>query len=342
MNENLELSQNEKILNEIEKNILQYNMIQNGDKIVVALSGGPDSMCLLHALQTLQDKFKKKYNIQYTILVSHVNHMIRKESEDEKIYVEKYCKNNNIEFYYLKVDVTKKSKELKMSVEECGRKIRYDFFNEVCEKTNSNKIAVAHNLNDNVETILLNMIRGCGLKGLIGMEYVKNNIIRPMLSIEKDLILEYNNIYELNSCFDKTNLETIYLRNKVRIDLIPMLEKEYNSNFTKNIIRMREILSSDEEFLDKYANNIVNECIISKSDKKIRFNFEKILKEEKSIKYRAIRIILIMKLNNLEGIQNIHIMDISKLFKNNIKGKKYIIGNKFTIEIVSKNIATIY
>jgi tRNA(Ile)-lysidine synthase len=331
-----------KIINEVEKNILQNALILNCDKIVVAVSGGPDSMCLLDILDKLNSKFEKEYDIKYSLVVAHVNHMIREESEYEKIYVENICKSKDIPFYYLKKDVKTLSKELKMSEEACGRRVRYDFFEEVRNKENANKIAVAHNEDDNVETIILNIIRGSGLKGLTGMNYQVNNLIRPLLSIEKKDILEYNNIIKLNPCFDKTNNETVYLRNKIRNKLIPELKDEYNSNINKNIIRMKKILEEEEDFLEKYTEGVVNSSINFKNQESIEFDFSKILLEHNAIKTRAIRKIIELLISNLDGIENVHIMDILELFKNNIRGKKYIIGNKFRIEIVSKNVANIY
>ena len=108
--------------------IVKNDLIKNGDKIVVAVSGGPDSMCLLNVLNNLKEQFKKYNNIDYSLVVAHVNHMIREESEDEKVYVEQYCKRLGISFNYLKVNVTKEAKKGKISTEMCGRKIRYEFF----------------------------------------------------------------------------------------------------------------------------------------------------------------------------------------------------------------------
>lgn len=330
------------IKNEVEKNIISNRLILNNDRIVVAVSGGPDSMCLLTILNDLKEVFLKKYNIAYDIVVAHINHMIRKESEDEKIYVEDFCKQIKVPFYYLKKDVENIAKKEKLSVETCGRKIRYDFFNKIKSKVGATKIAVAHNLDDNVETIILNLIRGTGLRGLIGMEYINNDIIRPLLSIEKKYILEYNTYQKLNPCFDKTNDQNIYLRNKVRNVLVPLIEDEYNSNFSNNIIRMKEVLSKEENFLEEYTNNILSDCILENKNDKIIFKTKIITNCHIAISYRCIREILNIKLGNLIEISNIHVNDIYKLFKNNVKGKKYIIGNKFTIEILNKDKAIIY
>ena len=323
------------ILNIVKNNIVENNLIKANDKVVVAVSGGPDSMCLLDSL------YRLKNELNFNIIVAHVNHGIRKESEEEKEYVNKYCTKRNIPFSYLKVDVPKLSKEKKISEETCGRIVRYDFFEKVRQENNADVIAVAHNLNDNIETILLNQIRGCGLKGLIGMDFKFNKIIRPLLTIEKKDILLYNNELELHPCFDKTNEEDIYLRNKIRLNLIPYLEK-LNPNLVTNISRMRNILKEDNEFIEDFTNKIFEKVIIKEDNSKIVFNFSNFMNEHKSIQKRIVRKLIEKKISNLDGIENIHVLDIIKLLNNNIKGKKYIIGNKFTIEILKKDIAVIY
>lgn len=328
----------EVITKNVEQVIINNKLIDNNDKLVVAVSGGPDSMCLLSILIDLKDTFKSKYNINYTIIVAHVNHMIREESEQEKVYVESFCKNNDINFYYLKENVPELSKKLRMSEETCGRYIRYKFFDKIIFEENAQKIVVAHNQDDNVETILHNMIRGCGLNGLVGMSYVTDNIIRPLLDLEKKYILEYNVIKKINPCIDKTNFEGTYLRNRIRLNLIPEIKDNFNTNFSNNIIRMRKILSQDEEFLNEYTNNIVKEAVLDDKEL-VKFNFSNLIREHDAIQNRAIRKIIEIAMSNLEGIENVHVQDILKLLNKNISKKKYIIGNKFTVEIISKNIA---
>lgn len=333
---------NNNTLEKVKSDILISNCIEDNDSIVVAVSGGPDSMALLDMLYKFETEFKEKYNINYSIVVAHVNHMLRDESKDEKIYVENFCKLRSIQFYYLEKDVKNESLEHKMGTEEYARKVRYDFFEEVRLKTNSNKIAIAHNLNDNVETILLNVIRGCGIKGLCGMNIINGKIIRPVINIKKKDLLEYCEYNNINPCFDKTNEQEIYTRNKIRIKLIPTIENEFNTNFVNNILRLRDLAMLDEDFLNNYTVEVVDNSIQNIDKHSIIFNFKNILEQSDSIKQRSIREIINRKLNNVEGIGNIHIMDILKLLENNIPRKKYIIGNKFTIEILKKYVAKIY
>ncbi|MDD2376147.1 MAG: tRNA lysidine(34) synthetase TilS [Clostridia bacterium] len=336
------LTTNNNLLERVKNYILKSKCINDKDKIVIAVSGGPDSMALIDILYKLKCELSKKYNIDYVVIVAHVNHMLREESEDEKVYVENYCNDRNIVFYYLKKDVKNESIQHKMGIEEYARKIRYDFFEKVVNETGSNKIAIAHNLNDNVETILLNIIRGSGIKGLCGMNYIYGKIIRPLINISKKDLLDYCNYNELKPCFDKTNEQDIYIRNKIRLNLIPTIEREYNSNFVNNILRLRDLAILDEEFLNSYTTQIVDKAIQKKDEDCIIFDFEDILKQSESIKQRSIREIIFRKLNNVEGMENIHIIDILKLLERNIPKKKYIIGNKFCIELIQRNIARIY
>lgn len=138
------------------KTIQEHNLIKIGDSIVIGVSGGPDSIALLSILQEIQE------DIEFKIYVAHINHLIRKEAILDQKYVEEYCKNNNIECFVKQIDVEKLAKEQKKGTEEIGRCIRYEFFEEVLQKTNSNKIATAHTANDNAETVLMNIIRGSG------------------------------------------------------------------------------------------------------------------------------------------------------------------------------------
>lgn len=313
------------MLNKILSTINKYNLIQKGDKIVIGVSGGPDSMCLLDSLYYLKDKL----NIE--IFVAHINHMIRKEADEETEYVKDYCKNKNIKCYVKKVEVEKLAKEQKLGTEEMGRKIRYEFFKEIAKKENANKIATAHNLNDNVETVLLNLLRGTGVSGLKGIEIkrIENDIeyIRPIRECERKEIEEYCEKQKLNPKIDKTNLESIYNRNKVRNDLIPYLKREFNPNILEGINRLSDIAREEEEYFDEIIAKQYEELKIGENLNEVILDLNKFNNLNKVIKSRLI-IYTINKVNgNAQGIGKIHIEDIIKLCDNNI-GNKYLTPNK--------------
>ena len=313
------------MLNKILSTINKYNLIQKGDKIVIGVSGGPDSMCLLDSLYCLKEK------LGIEIFVAHINHMIREEADEETEYVKEYCKNKNIKCYVKKADVEKLAKEQKLGTEEMGRKIRYEFFNEVAQKENANKIATAHNLNDNVETVLMNILRGSGISGLKGIEISRKetNIeyIRPIRECERQEIEKYCEEQNLEPRIDKTNFESIYNRNKIRNDLIPYLKKEFNPNVLEGINRLSDIAREEEEYFDKVIAKEYEELKIGENEKEVILDLKEFNKLEKVIKSRIILYTINKTNGNVQGIGKIHIEDIIKLCENNI-GNKYLTPNK--------------
>lgn len=324
----------EDLFKKIEKNVKENNLISNGDRIIVGVSGGPDSIFLLHAL----DKLKKQGKLDFEMEIAHVNHLIRKEASDDQKFVEKLAKQFGYKCHTLECDVSKQSKKLKISTEECGRNVRYDFFNKLLLECKANKISVAHNQTDNVETVIMNFIRGAGISGLKGMDYYGQNIIRPMLNIKKEDIINYLNSKGIKYLIDRTNIENIYTRNRIRNDLIKKIEKEYNPNFLDTTQRMIELNKQDYKLIEECVNNEYEKLKMVFEDGKITINRKELAILSSGMKYRIIRKILTELLGNIQGIEKIHVSDISKLIDNNIKGKQYIIGNKFTVKIKTKNI----
>ncbi len=221
------------LIEKIENNIIKNKLIESGDSIVVGVSGGPDSICLLHALEQIKNR-----GLDFRITVAHINHMIRVNAILDEEYVENYCQKHAIPVFIKRVEVEKFARQNKIGTEEAGRKVRYDFFEEVKEKVGANKIATAHNSNDNAETIILNILRGCGLDGLKGIERKNGIFIRPLIDIERREIEAYCGENNLNPRIDETNSELIYQRNKVRNIMIPYVEKEFNENFVGTLNRL--------------------------------------------------------------------------------------------------------
>ena len=313
------------MLNKILNTINKYNLIKKGDKIVIGVSGGPDSMCLLDSLYCLKEK------LGIEIFVAHVNHMIRKEADSETEYVKEYCKNKNIKCYVKKVNVEKLAKEQKLGTEEMGRKIRYEFFNEIAQKENANKIATAHNLNDNIETVLMNILRGSGISGLKGVEISRKetNIeyIRPIRECERQEIEKYCEKQNLNPMIDKTNFENIYNRNKIRNEIIPYLKKEFNPNVLEGINRLSDIAREEEKYFDKIITEKYEELKIEENEKRVILDLKEFNKLEKVIKSRLILYTINKTNGNVQDVGKVHIEDIIKLCKNNI-GNKYLTPNK--------------
>lgn len=317
----------EKILQTIKK----YNLIENGDKVVIGVSGGPDSITLLDVLL----KIKEKKIIDFDIVVCHINHMIRKEAVSDEEYVINFCNRNDIKCFVKRVEVEKIAKQEKISTEEAGRKERYEFFNEILKKENANKIATAHNKNDNVETVLMNIIRGSGSSGLKGIEAKRKNLIRPLLECNREEIEQYCKENNLEPRIDKTNFENNYTRNKIRNLLIPYIKENFNPNIIEAINRLSDLSKQENEYFEKETKEIYKELLEEKEEKYISLNLKKFNLLETVIKSRLLLYTINELLGTKNGIEKKHIEDIIKLCSNNI-GNKYLIPNK-KVKILIKN-----
>ena len=315
--------------------IKKYNMIEENDSIVVAVSGGPDSMSLLNVLI----KLKQKMNI--TLVVAHVNHMIRAVADSETEYVKKFCHDNGIDCFVKKVDVVKFAEQQKISTEEAGRNIRYDFFEEVFEKINANKIAIAHNKNDNAETVLMNIMRGSGVTGLKGIEPVRaNKFIRPLIECDRKSIEQYCINQNLNPKFDESNKENIYTRNKVRNLLIPYIEKEFNPNIIESINRLSNLATQENEYIDRIVKKECANIIISKTKQEVKLDLKKFNALDDFIKSKTILEYVRELFGTTKGIEKIHIQDIIKMCEKNI-GNKFLTPNKNMKVFVKKGVISI-
>ncbi len=249
-------------MSRIEQQIIKFisdnGLIQEGDKLLLALSGGSDSVFALNFF----NKFKSKYKI--SICALHINHSLRgEESYLDQEFCEDICIIEEIEFYTELVDVNKFAKEKKLSIEETGRIIRYQKFEEYLKISNSNKIVTAHNLEDNTETVLLNLFRGTGLKGISGIPIKRDNIIRPFLSTSKNEIENYLNEKKIKFVVDSSNKESIFKRNILRNEILPKIRQNINDNVDFNILKLSEIVRRSsfviEEVVDKYIEKFVSD-----------------------------------------------------------------------------------
>lgn len=306
---------------EVLQTIETYNLIEKNDKIVIGVSGGPDSICLLHVLYGLKER------LGIEIVVAHVNHMLRDVADLETEYVQNFCKKLGIECYVKKADILEISKTQKKGTEEVGRQVRYDFFDEVAKKTNSNKIATAHNSNDRAETVILNILRGSGLSGLKGIEPIRDNkYIRPLINTDRQDIENYCNDNKLEPKYDKTNNENIYTRNKVRNTVIPYIKKEFNPNIIKTINRLSSLATEENEYLQAITKQEFENLLIEKTEN-IILDLHKFNSLNLVIKRRLILYTINEVLHTTNGIEKVNIDDIIKLCKNNI-GNKYLMPIK--------------
>ena len=309
----------EKVIDTIKK----YKLIEKGDKIVLGVSGGPDSIAMLDILKDLRNKF------EFEIYVCHLNHMIRgQDAINDQKYVEQYCNKNQIEFFTKNVNIIEIANNQKIGTEECGRNARYQFFEEILTKTNSNKIATAHNKNDNAETVLMHLLRGSGISGLKGIKPIRNNkFIKPLIECDRKEIEEYCKQKNLNPCIDKTNFENTYTRNKIRNIVIPYIKKEFNPNIIETLSRLSEVVSSEDEFLDRITQKEFENIVLLENEHQIDLKLKEFNLLDNVIKNRLILLTTKKIFGTVNGIEKINIDDIIKMCKKNI-GNKFLMPNK--------------
>lgn len=224
--------------------IKQYDMIKPGEIIGVACSGGRDSICLLHYLNSI------KAELDCEVVAINVDHGIRPTSALDTEFVMQFCKDNQIRAYKFKGEALKVAKEEKLTVEQAARKVRYGVFETVIKKGLVDKIALAHHQNDQAETVLLNIIRGAGLNGARGMEPVRDGVyIRPLLNTPREEIMSYIDEYSLEYVEDETNQDTTYARNYIRNIIMPALRKQFKA-VDKNIVNFSKICATDDDYIN--------------------------------------------------------------------------------------------
>ena len=289
------------------KAINDYNMLKANDTVTVALSGGADSVCLLHIMLSLSEP------LGITVRAAHLNHSIRGEEADrDEAYVKKLCERLGVELISKKADVPSYANEHKMSLELAARQVRYDFLRSV-----GGIIATAHNADDNLETMLFNLTRGTALKGLCGIPPVRDGIIRPIIYCKRAEIEAYLRENNLDFVTDSTNLSDDYTRNKIRHNIIPIL-REINPSVEAAAARTANTLKADSEYLENIAEK---ELLNRLKDKKLSLDsFDKL---DKAIAMRVL--ISFCRLSGIEDISNKH---LSQLYYVALNGGECDLPNK--------------
>ena len=215
--------------------VIKHGMLEYSDCVIAGVSGGADSICLLCMLIELQEEYGLK------IIVVHVNHLLRgEEAKADELYVKRFCSSYNIPVYVSCQDVKSLAKERGLSQEEAGRDARRAVFKEAADKYGADKIALAHHMDDNVETLFLNIARGTGLKGLGGIQPVNGLYIRPLLGVKREEIEEYLRKKGIRYCIDRTNYSDTYTRNRIRNHVIPYMSQEVNEKTVEHAAALME------------------------------------------------------------------------------------------------------
>ena len=308
------------IWEKFKKNIIDNKLVVSGDKILLAVSGGADSM----VMASLFSMLTKILNIE--LVVVNFNHNLRKESVKEAKIVEKYISSLNIECVLKKLNTKEYAKKNNISVETAGRQLRYLGLEEVAKKYKCNKIATAHNMNDNAETVIMWLLRGTGSEGLTGIPMIRKinknlSVIRPLLPISRDLIDDYAKKKQIVFCTDKTNFKCDYTRNKIRLNLIPQL-KQINPSVVEHIYNLSCIVKEETNYFKNKVNSFISKYVeISKN--RIVINLKAFYKQDNIFQYKILKEILPDKKRAVQ-INNIFSWLGDK------KSKKYILSKAWT------------
>lgn len=273
--------------NKVIETIKKFNMLNNGENVVVGLSGGADSCALTHILARLSEK------MDLHITAVHINHGIRgEEAERDEKSAEEFCRRLNIEFIAYHCDIPSEAAKRGIGEEEAGRLVRYEKFYETAEKKNGAKTAVAHNMNDKAETLIMNLCRGAGMKGLAGIKPVGGSIIRPLIFCTRDEIEKYCDDNNIEYCTDSTNLQNEYTRNKIRNILLPWLSENINPAAGMNMANASELLREEEEYLESKAQEQYKKLLKDSGDGFVSLNADGLASEHGVIRRRVLRIAL--------------------------------------------------
>ena len=304
------MSNNDAITNRIKNTILKHQLISEGDSVLVALSGGADSVCMLDLLVNL----KEELNIK--VAAAHLNHMIRgAEADRDEAYAAELCTKLSVPFFAERVNVPEISEKYGISEELAGRNARYDFLKKICKEKGYNKIATAHNRNDRAETLLMRVIRGTGIDGLGGIKYNRGDgVIRPILDIERCDIEKYCRDNDLHFCNDSTNSDSDYTRNRIRNELIPFIEDKFNPSIVDSLCALSDNSTEDAEFINGYAKRLYDRINNPMPKRKpVLLDIESLKIIQDSIKNRIIRLAAKDAMGENYSLERVHVETIIDL-----------------------------
>lgn len=307
------------MIKKVRKTIEKYQLLARGERVVVALSGGPDSTALLAALASMAEE------LDINLIAAHFNHGLRgAESDEDEKFSRDLAEGLGLIFCTAKMERNNHKKGI--SPEDFYRRERYAFLNQVAADYQAQKIALGHNLQDQAETVLLNLLRGSGLEGLKGILPKRDgNIIRPLIETSRREIIGYLNKAGISYREDSSNKSKMYLRNQIRTDLIPYLKEKYNPKIEENLAQMAEILRAEDEFIRQHTVQALQSSFIQKQPNRVLLNIAYVNKLPSAVRLRLFKTILEDFSPEKNGFSYIHIKSLDNLSKMNGSGKRLIL-----------------
>ncbi|MBN2097514.1 MAG: tRNA lysidine(34) synthetase TilS [Candidatus Omnitrophica bacterium] len=304
------------ILEKLEQTIERFKMLEAKDRVVVAVSGGPDSVALVHLLNRL----RKKWLIE--LHLAHLNHCLREnEADTDQLFVKKLAQRLKLPLTCASIEVKNFARENKLSLEEAARKARYEFLLQVAQENQAAKISLGHNLDDQAETVLMRFLRGSGVSGLRGIPATRKLdnclIIRPLIEIKRKQIIQFLSSKKIPFRIDSSNLNNIFLRNRVRNQLLPLLEKDFNPKIKELLVNLAENLYYDFDFLEQKAlEEFKAVCTNRAVNGKVIVNTKKFSSLHQALQKLVVRLAVKKLKGDIRSIDYRHWKELQDLFNN--------------------------
>ena len=296
-------------LSAVEATIRHYHMLDERDTVVVGVSGGPDSVALLHSLVALAPRWSLQ------LVIGHLNHQLRGATADqEAVFVSRIAKDLGISCEIASENVAEYAADLRLSLQEAAREVRYAFYDKVAAKYSSSKIALGHHADDNAESILMHLLRGTGPLGLTGIPPVRRGrIIRPLIDLTKKEILTFLELSDLEYMKDNSNIDTKYLRNRIRHELLPSLKEDYNPNVVYALNRLASILRDEEDFWDREVRRILQDLVSVQTPDRLSLTARGLSDLHPAQLRRLVRYAVLSLKGELKRLGHVHVQAIAQL-----------------------------
>jgi tRNA(Ile)-lysidine synthase len=277
--------QNDVFLKKVRQTIAHYDLLQKGDKVLVAVSGGPDSVALLYALLEIKEEFDLR------LFVAHLNHKLRgSESDQDQKFVKDLASKLNLRFFSKSVDVKREARKKRLSLEEAARSVRYQYLENSADRIKADRIAIGHHADDQAETFLMRLLRGAGGAGLSGIPPKRGRIIRPLIDVRREEIEKFLKERKVPFRTDSSNLLPNYFRNKIRLLLLPQIRKEFNPRIVEVLNRAASILSLQQQYVEKKCEEILGLVCKSKRQDKIVLDLKRFIDYDICLKREMVRL----------------------------------------------------
>jgi tRNA(Ile)-lysidine synthase len=305
------------LLQQVQQTIQDYQMVTRGHTLLIAVSGGPDSMVLLHTLWHLREPLALK------LCVAHLNHQMRPSAAEDAQFVETTAHHLGIQCICKTLDVPTYQRQHKLSPEDAARQVRYAFLRTTAAQLGADRIAVGHTADDQAETVLLHLLRGSGLRGLCGMPPMRVPIIRPLIRVLRRDVLEYLRTHRLPCREDPTNDQRRYTRNRIRLDLLPTLQRCYNPRLVQALCTTAQILADDEAALQAMSRQHFDSARLPSASAQIQLKIGELTRLPPTLQRRVLREALNEVMGNLQGVTSTHIAAMRTLLRPGV-GHKWL------------------